>query len=806
VIEGEPGIGKTRLAQELAAEAADRRWTVLWGAAFEGGAAPAYWPWLPPLRVLADEAGPGWSSAALAALLDPSAGVAQPSLGADHGPFALVEAVAALLTSRARIRPRVLVLDDIQWADAASLELLGGVVHRLDDAPLLLVCTVRQLELGRRDAVVDTLAAIARRPGTVRLRLAGLRPSATADLVEQAIGRRPDDTTLQALHRRSDGNPFFIEELARLLADGEGPAQVPAGVRDVVRHRIGQLPDATVELLQAAAVIGRQSDLDLLSRASGQPPDACLDGLEPAITHRLLVPAGERPGAFGFTHALVREVLSEDLSPLRRARLHLRIADAMPAVDDTVEIIAEHLWQATPVGGAERAAEALERAARVAVRRLAYAPAEQLLERAVRLRQSTAGIEGGPAAELDALLQLVMVKNSRQGYGAGIEPSLMERAKRLAEQQGRRGDLMALLWIEWAAADLARRVDRSEVMAAELLARASAGGGPDELVVAHTASGIARWHRGDLAVAAHHLDTASRLAASAGAPGSTSRLFQGDAIHLAAPFAAYVHELIGDRTDAESDAAYRAAIELYPGDPFWEMVVSSFAASGAVSCGWPERALLWTNRALAVDPEGVSQFWSASVRAYHGSALCLLGRLDDGLPVLDAAWRTHHQLGLRTNGGTWHACRAQGLAAAGRLEESEASLAEAVDGAQPRRRVRRVHPPGGRGGPAPGPGRPRRRGPPGPGRRARPGRLPRGAGPGRPGPTASRRLAHRPVSTNGRSGAHRCPVTVVHHVFVSSSGEVRPLVGRGRELDALLEASTLAGEWARAASSESSPR
>ena len=170
-----------------------------------------------------------------------------------------------------------------------------------------------------------------------------------------------------------------------------------AGRRRAVRcPRRGPAPDrsaagGTIAMLQVAAVIGRDVELDLLTAASGGAIDTVLDAIEPAVVHRLLAPVPERPATFRFSHALVREVVADDVSALRRARIHLSVADALEStagdLDDAAEIIAEHLWAAAAIGVGQRATEALERAATVAVRRYALEAAEGMLERAVQLRR-----------------------------------------------------------------------------------------------------------------------------------------------------------------------------------------------------------------------------------------------------------------------------------------------------------------------------------------------------------------------------------------------------------------------------------
>lgn len=202
--------------------------------------------------------------------------------------------------------------------------------------------------------------------------LRGLAFGEVSELLRRTAGREVTAAVATAINERAEGNPFFASELARLLAGDEGlddaaavRRRVPVGVRDVVRQRLGRLPTPTVDLLAMAAVFGRDVDLDLLARAVDQPIDGVIDHLEPAVDARLLVEAHATGGGLRFSHALVRESLVDGLSSLRRARLHLRAADAVTAAtgadEDQAEIVAEHPWAAVPLGVGSRAAAALER-------------------------------------------------------------------------------------------------------------------------------------------------------------------------------------------------------------------------------------------------------------------------------------------------------------------------------------------------------------------------------------------------------------------------------------------------------------
>jgi predicted ATPase len=296
--------------------------------------------------------------------------------------------------------------------------------------------------VGRNDEVIETLAVVSRRPASRRLVLGGLAPQEVNELLRRTTGREVPVPVAAAINDRAEGNPFFASELARLLAGGTGlddagalRRQVPVGVRDVVRQRVGRLPGPTVELLTIAAVFGREVDLELVARAVDQPLEAVLDDIEPAVEAGLLVGAPGGGGVLRFSHALVRESLVDGLSSLRRARLHLRAAEAVAAgsgaEEDVAEIVAEHLWAAAPLGVGARAADALERAGAVAARRGALRSAIRHLDAAVSLRRAGEDEE----AELRCFVRLLDVQRLVGDY-AGWRPATSGRPARSAPVAG----------------------------------------------------------------------------------------------------------------------------------------------------------------------------------------------------------------------------------------------------------------------------------------------------------------------------------------------------------------------------------
>jgi DNA-binding SARP family transcriptional activator len=689
LLEGEPGIGKTRLLEEAAAEAGAQGATVLWGRTFEGGAAPAFWPWLAPLRSLVGrldcdaELAPQLASLAVATAGVGGAGDDAPVT--ERSRFELFDAVTGLIAQAAADQQLMLVLDDLQWADLASLELLTFVARQLVDRPVLLACTVRQLEVGRNDAVVEALAALSRAPGARRIFLRGLSDTATAELVDAASGQPVDADVSAAIHERAEGNPFFATELARLVVaergrtDAPGPVSpsgdvssgdVPSGVRDVVRRRIALLPDETVAALQVAAVIGRDVQLDVLTSAAGDAVAAVLDAIEPAVVHRLLAPVPDRPAEFRFAHALVREVVADDVSALRRARIHLSVADALEStagdIDDAAEIIAEHLWSAAAIGVGRRAAEALERAAAVAVRRYAFEAAEGMLERAVQLRRTAATSAVDVDAEVVATSRLLSIQRSVHGYASIADSTHLRRAKELAQRAGRADIYTRLLWAEWAAHDTRCDFDRSDAIARQLHELGERSGEPLARVTGLASLGISRWHRGRVGEASALLDDACHVAAGATMPSATLGV-ELEVMLLPYPFARYLHVLTGDLDEAAAEAEFEALASAAP-DRYAVALVQMFASAGAVVTGraeWAERA---ARRGIDADPEGTFSFWGRGLQGYLAAALILQDRVDEGLSLLDTAIDRFVEAGGRTGVVVYKAARATGLAAAGRVD------------------------------------------------------------------------------------------------------------------------------------------
>ncbi|MGE3596702.1 MAG: AAA family ATPase, partial [Dehalococcoidia bacterium] len=453
LVAGEPGIGKTRLAEELAAVAGRRNVRILWGRCYEGEGAPAFWPWVEVLRAAlrgrdaaSSRAALGSGAGSIAPLLPEVLELmpdlpAPPLLEPAEARFRLFQAVTTLLANVGGAGSGLLlILDDLHWADTPSLLLLEFLARDLTHVPVLVVGTYRDVEVRRGDPLARTLGEIARRPQVARLTLAGFSLAEVARIValtrgaigpssEMVASAPPQDELLAArVHRDTDGNPLFVQELVRLLAaegrlgsdgtgsDGTGSATsgpVPETVRDVIGRRLDRLSPACRQVLATAAVIGREFGEDVLAAAADAAGEALLEALEEAETAHVIQAVPGAPDRYRFAHALIRETLYEDISTARRARLHLRVAEATEQIgagDEPAQlaVLAGHYRLAGAVAPAGKAIDYAQRAGAAAAAVFAWEEAAAHWQAALEQLQRRGGANdpAGLALRCDLLLAL----------------------------------------------------------------------------------------------------------------------------------------------------------------------------------------------------------------------------------------------------------------------------------------------------------------------------------------------------------------------------------------------------------------
>lgn len=688
LLEGEPGIGKTRLLEQLGEDAIAGGFDVLWGRSYESGAAPALWTWMGIINGLAGVAeGLPDAYRESIAQLQWSAGPRGRIDQTDAGRYQLYEALAQLIVQAGRDGPLMVALDDLQWADAASLELIEFLAGYVIGSPVLFVATVRELELGRNDALVHAMADLARRPTARRVHLRGLDLDAAGELVRDAIGGDASDDVVRAIHQRSDGNPFFMTELARLyaadpaLTEGEVVRRigVPAGVRDVVHRRLAHLDAATVEALQMAAVLGPLAEVGLLSESMTATVDDTLDRLEPALAARLLLDDDAVVGAVHFSHGLVAEVLLDDMSALRRARLHLKAADAIEARGhrpaDVAQVVAEHLWQAASVAPPERVATALEQAAMVAAGRFGLENADVLLERALHLRRQLPADRVDVGAELAVISRLAAVRRARYGYGEATQQVPMERVKELARDGAATAAFIDLLWMEWAGAATGGEIATAHRLATELAAAARGTTDPQVIAAAASCWGIQCWHEGRLTEAVTAMDRAALNYAAVAASGSPYNATNPLTDHwsLGVGFHVLMRRMAGQSVD---DALQRPAGEAAT-VPHVHITRALSMSTAASFTGDYAEALRLTTGALDVGAHQVFGFFVPALRSVRGGALIALGDAETGIAELTAGVAGCVAAGARTGVPYYLSRKALGQLVLGDVDAAAVTLAEA---------------------------------------------------------------------------------------------------------------------------------
>jgi DNA-binding SARP family transcriptional activator/tetratricopeptide (TPR) repeat protein len=454
---GEPGIGKSRLADEVIRQARARGARVLVGRCWEAGGAPAYWPWLQALQSYVREREPArlraelGSGGPLLAQLLPELREVLPDLpevrafDSEGGRLRLFDATASFLKSAARAQPIVLVLDDLHAADASSLLLLRFLARELAESRLLVVGALRNADPLIADPLASAVAELVREPVTRRIDLEGLGQADVARFIELAAGQEPDEVVATAIHAETSGNPFFVGEVVRLLASegrlgtygSGGPPAIPEGIRAVIVQRLRRLSEGCSDVLVRASVLGREFSLDALERLTALSRPQLLEALDEATSERL---AGETPGAVGrlrFSHALVRDTLYETLRAAERVRLHRRAGEALEELyehdpEPHLAELAHHYFAAASAGDADKAVRYARRAGDRAAALLAFEEAVRLYGIALN------ALELGGAREAAERCELLLALGDVQLRGGDL-PSAQGTFVRAAESSRKLG-------------------------------------------------------------------------------------------------------------------------------------------------------------------------------------------------------------------------------------------------------------------------------------------------------------------------------------------------------------------------------
>ncbi len=472
LLSGEPGLGKTRLAREVAAELHQAGAVVLFGRCDEELDTP-YQPFVEALdqfiAVCPDDhlrglIGPlGGELASLLPTLQARVSDLAEPLRAAPGTerYRLFEAVVDLFAAMSSVAPVLLVLDDLHWADPPSLLLLRHLLRSNEPMRLLVLGTYRDTDIGRGHQLTQLLPDLRRAGRGRRVALSGLAEDDVATMVAAAADRELDADEVEFarhLHAETEGHPFCVEEVLLNFAESGVPRTIgrwvlphrkltiPDGVREVVLQRVARLPDTVHTVLATGAVIGQQFDVPLLTEVVEGGMRVVFEALEAAEHARLIAPVPGRANRYQFAHKLVRSSLYEDMPTSRRLWLHRDVGLALERLADPQERLTElanHFGEAAVVGEAARAVAYLRKAGDQAAARTAF---EQAAAYYARAREALA-LSGHPDQQLVCDLQLARARALSYTGGDAFRQAVFDAAAtaRAIEDIGRLTEAALLL-------------------------------------------------------------------------------------------------------------------------------------------------------------------------------------------------------------------------------------------------------------------------------------------------------------------------------------------------------------------------
>jgi predicted ATPase len=550
LISGEPGVGKTRLADEIAAAAEAKQMTVLVGHCSERDEAVAYLPFVEVLeKFIVQVRGSDRLRAAFGdegchlALLVPKLRNLLPEL---PPPLEMEPAQARrhlfncfcdFIARTCEEEPLLMILEDLHWADDSTLALLDHLALRLSVLPLMIVGTYRDAQMDVARGFADMLDGLLRRRLIKEVRLKGLGRDEVASMLTSLSGRSAPDALVNKIHAGTEGNPFFVEELFRHLeeenrlfdssgrfrSDLEGSDfEAPPGVRLVVARRVERLKDSTQKMLALAAVIGRFFSFELLNASSKPDAESFLEYIEEAEKAGLIFPVaeGERTG-YEFSHELIRQTVVASISPARRQTLHLAIADAIERIygispetryektpDNYIGDLAHHYGRG---GNRPKAIQYLRLAAQQCIQRSASSEAIDHLTNALRILKTLPGTEQRDQQELIMQTMLGPLLIATKGNAAGEVGETYNRAVELGRRVDNNAQLFPVLFGLRSFHLVRGELHTASRLAEQLVILAEGTQDSGFQIEAHLALGNSLFMFGDLTPALEHFERAMSL-------------------------------------------------------------------------------------------------------------------------------------------------------------------------------------------------------------------------------------------------------------------------------------------------------
>ena len=467
MIAGPAGVGKTRLSTELGLEAERDGFLAFAGACYDREDSV---PLLPFVEILEAALARGSTPEAFFRTLGPDVSevarvlpqlrrlfpeIAEPvQLTAEQSRRMLFNAIGGFLQRTAQTTPIFLLLDDVHWADEGALALLSHIAAAVASARVLIIATYRGSDLQHNQALARTIDELTRAHFLERITLGGLPQDAVARILAALSGKQPPRAFFEAIYNNTEGNPFFVEELYRNLAeqgklfdkdgkfrvDTDLSTELPHNLRVVIGRRLARLAEETRRVMAVAAVLGRSFPFELLEAAADKSSDTALDAVEEAEQSGLLISSMHFGQArFQFSHELVRRAIADTISGARRQRLHLRTADAIErlypdALDEHVNDLAHHLWQAGNLAEPGKTATMLAGSATRAIAAGSFEDAVRSLHRGIEVLKRLPEGQVRAKQELELTLSLSVALIATRGYGASDLEKPIERMLDLCGQ------------------------------------------------------------------------------------------------------------------------------------------------------------------------------------------------------------------------------------------------------------------------------------------------------------------------------------------------------------------------------------
>jgi tetratricopeptide (TPR) repeat protein len=537
MIGGQPGVGKTRIAKEFGAEAAQRGFLTLAGGCYDREDSVPFCPFVEILEALAQAASQvsfraalGPDAAELARLMpqlrrmfpDIPKPLDLPPDQSRESRRLLFNAFREFLARNASERPVFLLLEDLQWADEGTLSLLNHLSRSLGEMPVVIVGTYRDYEVDGSGALAQTLDQLNRLHLSERIGLRGLPKDAVAEMIQALSGHEPPPALVTLIYSNTEGNPFFVEELYRHLAERDqltdsngkflrdlklADVDVPQSLRLAIGRRLARLGGETQKILGTAAVIGRSFTFDLLEAATGMDADLLLDRVEEAEKAGLISSTLQFPEArFQFSHELVRKAVLGDLSAPRRQRSHLQIAEAIErvyadALEERVNDLAHHLNQAGVAADSAKTIRFLSMAARRARLQGALTETGDLYRDALQVLNRMPDTRERDQLELGLQLSIGAVLMATRGYADARTAAAYRRATDLGERLGDATQVVLALTGLVTPPLLRGELDAAKSIADQALAASQRHGKSKTKIWGHHIAGVVEYHRGQFASA-----------------------------------------------------------------------------------------------------------------------------------------------------------------------------------------------------------------------------------------------------------------------------------------------------------------